>query len=173
MPSSPRRICWDAWAFTELLNRSAPDHEYVRRLAEFADRTGPTIEIITSTLAMAEVAGLLRHPETMGVVGQLDVDAVERMWEISRVTRVDVTEVVARQARDIVRAAAAVRPRRRLIRGPDAVYLATAAVSGADTLVTRDAALLSHSGLLGIRICPPAVLYNDLSDTTSRGDRTR
>jgi len=173
MPSGPRRICWDAWTFSELLNKYAPDHESVRRIAEIADRVSPDIEIITSTLAIAEVAGLLRHPETMAIVTQLQLERVELMWQGSRIIRFDVTEIIAQRARDIVRSTASARPRRRIIRGADAVYLATAANAGADTLVTRDAALLSHSGMLGIRICPPAVLYNDLSDTSSRGDRTR
>jgi len=67
MTSTPRRICWDAWAFSELLNPFAPDHEAVRRIADLADRADPELEIITSTLAVAEVAGLIRHPTTLSV----------------------------------------------------------------------------------------------------------
>jgi len=94
------------------------------------------------------------------------------MWHESRVILFDVSEVIAEVARDIVRTTASARPRGRIIRGADAVYLATADFSGADTLVTHDSALLAHSGMLRIHICPPSVLYNELSKTTMGGDPT-
>lgn len=123
MTSDPRRICWDAWAFTELLNRFSPHHRPLLDIVRLAAGDEPRIEIVTSIIAAAEVAGLLRHAETGRIVGRLDVTDVELMWNSSPVVRLDVTRGVAERARDIVRASEAARPRRRIIRGADAVYL--------------------------------------------------
>jgi len=164
MANPPRRVCWDAWAFTELLNRFSAHHEHLKHIAAMAAvKRNPEVEIVTSSLAIAEVAGLLKHSETGQVVGQLDVTEIARMWRTARITRLDVTRAVARQARDIVRGAAAERPQRKLIDGSDAIYLATASILNADTLVTGDKALLAHSGVQSVRICLPPVLYFDLN----------
>ena len=128
-----------------------------------AVKKSPELEIVTSSLAIAEVAGLLRHAETGQIVGQLDLTEIERMWRTARIARLDVTRTVARQARDIVRSTAAQRPAKKLIEGSDAIYLATASILKADTLLTGDNALLAHSGMLDVRVCLPPVLFFELN----------
>lgn len=171
MPNGPRRICGDAWAFTELLDQFSPHHRQLRHIARLTVGSDPLIEVVTSSLAVAEVAGLLRDDATRAPIGQLDLGVVERMWRTSPVFIQDVTLALANEAREIVRASQSARPRRRIIRGADAVYLATASLLEADTLITGDAALLAHSGMLGVRICLPTVLYDELvPNTTAEGD---
>lgn len=160
----------DAWAFTELLDRFSPHHEHLRHIVRLSAGSEPTIEIVTSSLAVAEVAGLVRHGITGNPVAQLDLAVIEGMWRSSPVLIQDVTLALADEARFIVRASQAARPRRRIIRGADAVYLATARIYGADTLVTGDEALLSHSGMLDVRVCLPSVLAGELALDTSPSD---
>lgn len=169
MPSDRRLICWDAWAFTELINRFSTHRADLLRIAHHAG--GDTeVALLTSALAIAEVAGLVRHTVTRQPTGQVDLIEIERMWLSSRVQVQDVTLAVATLARDIVRSSRAMRPRRRLLDGPDAVYLATSSLFGADTLITGDAALLAHSGMLGVRICLPSVLAGELALDTPSSD---
>lgn len=162
MPSDRRLICWDAWAFTELINRFSPHRADLLRITQHAGDNEAEVGLLTSSLAVAEVTGLLRHAVTRQPVGRVGLNEIQRMWLLSRVQIQDVTLAVANLARDIVRASEAMRPRRRLLDGPDAVYLATARLFGAETLITGDAALLAHSGMLGVRIGLPSELANEL-----------
>lgn len=165
--SDPRRICWDANAFIDLLEPSAEHHQDLRDIVSFAEARSSQLEIVTSSLAIAEVAGLVRGPNGKDLIGILDMSQIEAVWEKSVIIVVDLSPAVARLGQELVRLSYEQQPETKTLKGPDAVYVATAKLTGADILVTRDGRLLHNSGLGGIQTRTPDQMRKELTPQLS------
>lgn len=129
----PERILWDSCIIIDLLQRSV-DHGF-GVLEEYVELgLQEEIEIIVSTLAMAEVVKL--HDPTAD-----DADAEEtirRFFDNPFVLPRAADRRVCERARSIARTTG--------VAGPDAVHIATAVLTGVPLIHSRDQKMLRANG---------------------------
>lgn len=155
MAASPRRIYWDACVWIALIQRekipiaggSIEDRDTMCRSVVEAAKKG-TIEILTSTLCLAEVC---KNPSIRATRSDLIAD----YFESDYILLVNLDRSVGERARALMTSGfAGLKP-------PDAIHLATAAVSGVEEMHTFDGDLLALNGAVGksdgtkLKICKP------------------
>lgn len=130
MPSKDKeRILWDSCVIIDFLQKDVA-HDY-RILEEYANLAlSGDIELIVSTLAMAEVAKL----DDVGQSVAETEETIRRFFRSSFILPRPADSRVCDLAREIVRSAR--------VSGADAVHIATAALTGANIIHTRDEKLL-------------------------------
>jgi len=172
MAGSPRRISWDACAWIALIQRekipraggAIEDREMMCRTVVEAAKKG-TIEILTSTLCLAEVC---KDPGIRATRADLIAD----YFESDYILLVNVDRSVGERARVLMTSGfSGLKP-------PDAIHLATATISGVEEMHTFDARLLGLDGVIDkidgtrLKICkpdpggPPAPLLDALKGHT-------
>lgn len=156
MAASPRRIYWDACAWIALIQkekirddagRTTEDRDMMCRTVIEAAKRGQ-FEILTSTLSLVEVC---KDP---AIKGQ-PADAVADYFETDYILLVNVDRSAGDHARALMTAGhAGLKP-------PDAIHLATAAISGTEEMHTFDGKLLALDGVVDkpdgtkLKICKP------------------
>jgi len=152
----PRRIYWDACAWIALIQkekirdntgRVIEDRDMMCRTVIEAAKRGQ-FEILTSTLSLVEVC---KDP----AIKAQPADAVADYFENDYILLVNLDRSVGEHARSLMTAGhAGLKP-------PDAIHLATAAISGVEELHTFDGKLLDLDGVLDksdgtkLKICKP------------------
>ena len=155
MAASPRRIYWDACVWIALIQRErilfppgiAEDRDAMCRSVIEAAKKG-AIEILASTLCLAEVC---KNPSIRATRSALIADYFENDY----ILLVNVDRAVGERARVLMTSGhSGLKP-------PDAIHLATAALSGVEEMHTFDAGLLTLNGRVDksdgtkLKICKP------------------
>ncbi len=154
MAGSPRRVAWDACAWIALIQQERveidgkiEDRATMCQMVVEAAKKGK-YEIVVSALCLAEVC---RDPDRRG-----NADKLAAYFENAYIATVNVDVFVGERARELMLFGyAGLKP-------PDAVHLATAAVTpGVEALHTFDKKLLDLDGLIEktdgtkLQICKP------------------
>lgn len=150
MPDARRTVYWDSCVFLDYIN-GIP--EKLPILDSLIDRAGPRgdIEIVTSTLSIAEVA--FGRLDQSGTNLDPSIEAkIDALWTDSIVKQVEFHKGIAFEARDLIRAA---RIAGAGLQAADAIHLATARRIGAAEFQTYDSKLFRHSGLVGFAVQEP------------------
>jgi predicted nucleic acid-binding protein len=155
MANPPKRVYWDACTWIALIQREKiqlasgqiEDRETMCRMVIEAAKNG-SIEILTSTFCLAEVCRHLDKERTS--------DKLAEFFENDYILLTNVDRLVAERARALMITGYS------KIKPPDAVHLATAAVSPRlEEMHTFDARLLAIDGLIDkadgakLKICKP------------------
>lgn len=154
MAASSRRIYWDACVWIALIQRekiplsgAIEDREMMCRTVVEAAKKG-AIEILTSTLCLAEVC---KDPSIRATRADLIAD----YFESDYILLVNVDRSVGERARVLMTSGfSGLKP-------PDAIHLATAAISGVEEMHTFDARLLALDAVIDkndgtkLKICKP------------------
>lgn len=133
MPADIRRVYFDANVFLAYVGNEIGRADTVQTLMDEARRG--QIEILTSTLSIAEVA-FGAHERDHGLT-EAGEEAIEQLWTpASPIILVDVSQAVTRNARTLIR-------RARVdgvggLRSADAIHLATGRMFGCDTVFTYE-----------------------------------
>jgi len=142
MASPPKRVYWDACTWIALIQREKiplgagkiEDRDMMCRIVIEAAKKG-SIEILTSTFCLAEVC---KHPDKKGTS-----DKLAEFFENDYILLTNVDRLVAERARELMLAGYS------KLKPPDAVHLATAAVSpDIEEMHTFDERLLALDGLI-------------------------
>ena len=157
MAISPKRIYWDACSWIALIQKEkiyedgvlVEDRETMCKAVIRQAESG-RLEILTSALNYAEVC---KHPN----VRNQGADAIAAFLENEYVLPVNVDRFVGERARELMLSRfAGLKP-------PDAIHLATAAISNAEEMHTFDEALLKLNGVIDkadgtkLKVCKPDV----------------
>jgi predicted nucleic acid-binding protein len=146
---APWRSYWDACVFLAWIKREPGRFSHVDALMEAA--AAGQMEIITSVLSIAEVA-LAAPAKDAGAVAADALKKIDSLWlPPSPVKLAEFHQVVAFDARDLMRRAAI---DGRSLRPPDAIHLSTAARTRCDEFLTYDD-LSSLSPLISIPVNEP------------------
>ena len=155
MAASPRRVYWDACVWIALIQKEKIRHEgniledremMCRTVVESAKRGG--IEILTSALSLAEVC---KDP----AIKNQQADTISDYFENDYILLVNVDRFVGERARILMMGGfAGLKP-------PDAIHIATAAISGVEEMHIFDQTLLNLDCLVDkldgstLKICKP------------------
>src|SRR5579875_3112539 len=102
MPGKSRRIYWDANVFLHYIEGTAAYFTTLQGLLRQAS-TDNDLEIVTSTLSIAEVAYSAAEKQK-GTLDPLIERAIQALWDDrSAVILVDVSILVVSEARDLIR----------------------------------------------------------------------
>lgn len=158
MAATPDYVYWDANCFLYYINESTEHINTLQGILTEAENSGD-YKIITSTLSIAEVA----HTEQELLNRSLDEGELNRIDKIflddSVVLLVEFSQIIARNARDVMRIGLA----NDLRKDPrDCIHLATAQFMSAVEIHTYDKSLWDYSEHLGITICEPHVQQSGL-----------
>lgn len=149
-----KRVAWDACTWIALIQnekiivsgKGLEDRGGMCRMVIEAAKKG-SVEIVTSTLCLAEVC---KHPDKKATS-----DKLADYFENDYVALVSVDTAVGERARQLMIAGySGLKP-------PDAVHIATAAITGVEQMHTFDDRLLKLNGLIDkadgtkLRICKP------------------
>jgi predicted nucleic acid-binding protein len=150
MPGNPAMVYWDSNVFLSYFN-AVPDRlPTIEALLRNAS-VDHTIEIVTSTLAITEVA--YAQIEQGGNLDSTVEAAMDKFWaDRSIITFVDCHELIARQARNLMRTAL---QKGWKLKPPDAIHLATAARMGVSEFNTYDTPLFKYAQDIGAIIREP------------------
>ncbi|MGQ0744575.1 MAG: type II toxin-antitoxin system VapC family toxin [Acidimicrobiales bacterium] len=133
MPADVRRIYFDANVFLAYIGNEPGRAGTVQTLLDEARRG--QIEILTSTLSIAEVA-FGAHERDHGLT-EAGEEAIEQLWmPASPISLVDVSQAVTRNARMLIRKART--DSASGLRDADAVHLATARMFGCAEVFTYE-----------------------------------
>lgn len=141
MAISPKRVCWDACAWIALIQKEKirDDHGTVTEDRETAckvvldEAKSGNLEIVTSSLCLVEVC------KNTQVRGEGE-DKIASFFENDYILMMDLDTFVGERARDLMLAGLPG------LKPPDAIHLATAALSNAEELHTFDRKLLRLDG---------------------------
>lgn len=154
MPNSPpKRYYWDANVFLSFISGEAARLPHLEALLDSAD--DGDIELYTSELSVVEVA-FAAHEKATGGLDPATERAIDALWDHpSPVRRIDVSALITREARTLVRVALATPGQG--IKPPDAIHLATAKRLGVDALQTYEdaAARTRWATLSGLAVEEP------------------
>jgi predicted nucleic acid-binding protein len=119
-----------------------------------AVRNNPDEKLVTSTLTITEVAHIAQEKEKWRL--QTDVEEkIDLFWqEEALIEFVEVNELIARQARTLIRQAI---QKKYALKPPDAIHLASARFVGAGSFVTYDN-LEKYASLITIEVIEPRIL---------------
>lgn len=151
MPEPRRVVYWDACVFLDYVNGVA---DKLLVLEPLLDRAGPRgdIEIVTSTLSIAEVA--FGHLDQTGQGFDPDTEAkIDALWTDPIIKQIDFHKLIAFEARDLIRT---VKLAGLGLSGADAIHLATAQRIDVAEFHTYDAKLFRVSPHVGFPIQEPA-----------------
>lgn len=150
MPEQRLLVYWDSCVFLDYVNGAI---DKLPTLDALLDRAGPRgdIEIVTSTLSIAEVA--IGRLDQTGRLLDPEVEAnIDQLWTDPIVKQVELYKGIALRARDLVRAS-------RLAGGglkpADAIHLATARQVGVSDFHTYDTRLFQYSQQMGFPVREP------------------
>lgn len=150
MPDRRHLVYWDSCVFLDYVNGVA---EKSPTLDALLDRAGPRghIEIVTSTLSIAEVA-IGRLDQSGHSVDPVVEARIDTLWSDPIIKQVELYKGIALEARDLVRSA--------YIAGAglipaDAIHLATARRVGASDFHTYDTRLFKYAQQLGFPVREP------------------
>lgn len=163
MPSKRIFYYWDSCVFLAYLNKEENRAKNIKAVLEFVSRH-KEIEIITSTMAIAEVVKAKHEVNSLDPSVEINIKEFWYNWDVKLA---DMTPVILASARDLMRDA--VTKNIQGLKPPDAIHLATA------MWVERNLGILKEihtyedrwasrfSGLLnGLVVCepspPPSVL---------------
>jgi len=136
MPGSTPRVYWDSCVFLSYFNGDIDRLPHIEALLKSASADN-AIEIVTSTISITEVA--FAQVEQTGKTDPAIEAAMDKLWaDRSAVMLVDCHELIARQARNLMRVAL---QHSWKLKPPDAIHLATAARMGVTEFHTYDGAL--------------------------------
>lgn len=151
MPVEPRRIYWDSCIFIHYIEGRPEWMPVLDSLLEEASETNDLL-IYTSTLSLTEVAFAKTEKDGQALDRRVEA-AIDALWnDRSAVQLVEFSEVLARDARALVRRA--VSSGRRL-KPMDAIHLATAQRRQVSEFHTTDAALKRDWQDLGFSVVDP------------------
>lgn len=158
MAASPKRLSWDACAWIALiqdekrpLESGKTEHrgQMCRMVMTTAERSNGAIEVLASTLCLAEVC---KDKSLQGLHGD---EAIRAYFDHPHILLVTVDRQVGEYARKLLMAGyAGLKP-------PDAIHVASAIIGKAEQLHTFDHKLLAMDGkVIGLdgvplRICKP------------------
>lgn len=138
MPESPARIYWDANVFLSYINGSPAERLPVLD-ALLDSASAGEIEIVTSAISIAEVA-FARIEQTKRALDPDVEAAIDSLWSDRRTVKLaDVHELIAREARTVMRSAVA---RGWSLKPLDAIHLASARRLGVAQFHTYDRQLV-------------------------------
>lgn len=161
MPDEPKFIYWDSCVFLHYIEGVAEWMPILDSLLEEASETKGLV-IVTSTLSITEVA--FAKSEKDGKVLEPEIEAaIEALWnDRSAVKLVEYSEIVAREARTLLRRA--IESGRRL-KPMDAIHLASALNRGVDEFHTTDGDLKRDWQDLGFPVQDPITMRPKLFTT--------
>jgi predicted nucleic acid-binding protein len=163
MPADARRIYLDANVPLAFVKGEADRADVVQALLDEGRRR--VVELVTSVWSITEVAhGAMpgRRRWDPGVEA-----AIDNLWvPASPITLVDISEVVCREARSVVRRARQTRGKG--IKPADALHLASAVLAGCDVIYTYEADQTRQrwSSITGIAVESPSVEQPQLDLST-------
>lgn len=141
MPASGPRVYWDSCVFIDYIEREPGIIATLDAIVAAAERD--ELQIVTSTLSMAEVA-FATSERMPGPVDPAMFAIADAMWSDRRlVTAVEVDAVVAMLAREIIRRGL---NEGRSLKPPDAIHLATARQYSCSDFHTTDDRLQRWNG---------------------------
>lgn len=109
-------------------------------------------KLVTSVISITEVSHIAEERMQHRLNKQMD-DAFEGFWnDTSLIEFVDLNEIIARQARDLIRKAI---PQKLALRPNDAIHLASAKFAGVSECLTYDKKLHRFNSLMGYDIREP------------------
>jgi len=150
MPGNPPLFYWDSCVFLSYFNGEQHRLPTIEALLRNAN-VDHSIEIVTSTISITEVA--YAQVEQTGTLDPNVAAAMDTFWaDRTAVMLVDCHELIARQARNLMRTAL---QRGWKLKPPDAIHLATAARMGVSEFNTYDSALFKYTNDLGVVIREP------------------
>lgn len=158
MANSPKRVYWDACTWIALIQKEkifAPNGRLTENrlamcLSVIAQAKKGNIEIVTSTLSLAEVC---KNPEVKGG----DEDNLADYFENDYILLANVDRLIGERARTLMMAGHA------KLKPPDAIHIATAAIANVEEMHTFDGGLIDLDGIVGkldgtiLKICKPEV----------------
>jgi len=144
MPGSVPLYYWDSCVFLSYFNGGSKRLPIIEALLRSAS-VDSSIKIVTSTLSITEVA--YGQVEQTGKVNSAIEAAMDKFWsDRSVITFVDCHELIARQARALMRKGL---QRGWKLKPPDAIHLATSALVGATEMHTYDEGLFKYHEDIG------------------------
>ena len=134
MPDDPKRIYWDACVFLHYIEGTSVWMAILDSLLEEASKTNDLV-IFTSTVSITEVAFAKTEKDGKALDPKVEA-AIDALWnDRSAVKLVEYNEVIAREARSLLRQAV---QRGRSLKPIDAIHLATAANRNVEDFHTTD-----------------------------------
>lgn len=151
MPDGLQRIYWDANPFLSYINGDPDRLPVLDALLDSASK-GEDIEIVTSTISIAEVA-FGRVEQTRQALDPAVERALDELWsDRSAIKLVDFDQLIARDARALMRTAIT---QGRRLQPADATHLASARSVGATEFHTYDQGLYKYASDVGFTIRAP------------------
>jgi len=146
----PERLYWDACVFLNGINGVAQYLPHITAIMDAAQKGD--LQIITSALSIVEVA-FAAEEQKGNALNPNELARIEQFWEPgSPVALVEFTELIAREARNLMRGAL---PEGWSLKPMDAIHLATARQMQADRFHTYDPALKKYGDIIGIPVDEP------------------
>lgn len=148
-----RRLYWDSSVFLAYLNDETERVDVIEEL--FSRAQEGSVEIVTSVSSITEVA-FVATEQAGGVLSEEAAQQIDKLWsDRSAVRLYEFHELVAREARELIRQALA---NKWSLKPFDAIHLATASRAGVEECHTYDPKWAKFQPLTKIaRICEPYV----------------
>lgn len=151
MPDEPKRVYWDACVFLHYIEGAPQWMQTLDSLLEDASETKGLV-IFTSTMSIVEVAFAQTERESKALDSTVEA-AIDALWnDRAAVKLVEFNEIIAREARGLMRRAVAVG---RHLKPMDAIHLATAVNRQVDDFHTTDGPLQKNWQDLGFPVRDP------------------
>lgn len=152
MPDEPRRVYWDACVFLHYIEGTQEWMPILDALLEEASESKGLV-IVTSSVSITEVAFAQAERSGKSLDPKIEA-AIDALWnDRSAVTLVEVNEIIAREARRLLRRAV---ESGRHLKPMDAIHLATAVNRRVDDFHTTDGRLQQGWQDLGFPVRDPS-----------------
>jgi predicted nucleic acid-binding protein len=152
MPGRAELIYWDSCVFVSYIEGHASRMPDLAGLMEEVTRSNGLKRIATSVVSKVEVA-FAEHERSRACLDPAIEQQLDAMWDDDLLELVELHELVARKARDLMRGRVAqgLAP----LKPMDAIHLASALWLQAGALHTYDEQLLSYDRYDGLTVCEP------------------